>query len=305
MSTLISLFGPTSSGKSALAVELAKTLSESIVVGADSRQVYRRLTVGTGKEPGEWVVHPEYGSTYLVQNVPHFLIDYRDPKLRINLVDYVQDFLEVYTRTKPRYIILVGGTGLYVDTLTLQTKLLKVRLTAKDQSELWRNRLQTLDLASLQSLSKRAGLILNRSDFFNSRRLVARLHEAEGKKRNWFEDLLLPRFSRIHRFALAPDSNLLKQKITARLNLRFQQGLVEEVESLQDLGTERLLELGLEYRLTQLYLLGQLPYPQYQEALLRENLRLAKRQLTWLNPQNTTIVKTTRDIVRILESPTK
>ena len=301
MSTLVSIFGPTSSGKSALALDLARYLPGSVIVGADSRQVYRRLNIGTGKEPGSWHLHRQYGPIYTVEGVPHALIDYRDPRHQITLVDYTRDFTDFVAAHTPETVILVGGTGLYLDTLTLKRTLAYTQPAHEAEASRYKTQLQRLSRQELQTLADEAQLPLNHSDYHNSRRLVARLTEKKAREENWLDILNLPSFDNIYRTARAPSWPDLQNRITKRLQDRFNQGLIEETRELQDLGTKRLLQLGLEYRLTQLHLLGHLTYKEYKQALLRENLRLAKRQLTWHNPKNTIEVKTTKDILKILK----
>ena len=301
MSTLVSIFGPTSSGKSALALDLARRLPGSVIVGADSRQVYRRLDIGTGKEPGRWQTHPQYGPIYTVEGVPHALIDYRDPRHQITLVDYARDFTDFAAAHNPEAVILVGGTGLYLDALTLKKTLTYTRPDYEAEAGNYKTELQRLNRKELQLLADEARLQLNHSDYHNPRRLVARLTEKKAREENWLDILNLPSFDNIYRTALAPSWPDLQNRITKRLQDRFNQGLIEETRELQDLGTKRLLQLGLEYRLTQLHLLGHLTYKEYKQALLRENLRLAKRQLTWHNPKNTIEVKTTKDILKLLK----
>ena len=300
MSTLISIFGPTSSGKSALALDLARRLPGSVVVNADSRQVYARLRLGVGKEPGTWTTHPRFGEIYDVQGVPHTLIDYVDPATTLTLVDYVRDFATFCQECSPEYVILVGGTGLYIDTLTLKKHVEHTKLPYQKGFAIHKQHLQALPRASLQRLADRERLPLNNSDYHNPRRLVSRLLEIHARAQGWLETLLLPEFDTVVRTALIPEWTTLRDRITARLQTRFGSGLIEETLALQDLGTSRLLSLGLEYRLTQLYLLGHLSERDYQAALLRENLRYARRQLTWHDPSNTRVVASAAEILEIL-----
>jgi tRNA dimethylallyltransferase len=302
-STLVSIFGPTSSGKTALSIELATKIPNSIIINADSRQIYRGLDIGTGKTRGTWTSHPIYGNTYIANGIPHFLIDYIDPSIRYTLVDYIQDFKNFITTYNPKFVILVGGTGLYIDTITLKNSLSITKKEFLEASQSYIIKLKTTPLSELQKLIKQHDIKLNNSDYHNPRRLVNRLHETRGNEHNWFEKLEIPNFDYIHRFALKPDLSLLKNQISKRLNERYDSGLLAEIIELQSQLTEtRILELGLEYRLGLLYLQGKLTENEFKNKLLTENQKLAKRQITWINTSNTKQITDLESIEKLLFS---
>lgn len=300
MPKLISINGPTSSGKTSLSLELARSLPGSWIVNADSRQIYKRLVIGTGKEPGSWQEYEDFGTVYTIQDIPHMLIDYVDPTARYTLVDYVKDFKFFVERVDPEVVILIGGSGLYVDTLTTKSSLEITKKAFEEKANTFKNDLLNLSLEKLQELVLLSGLELNHSDFNNPRRLVNRIFDTHAARHGWLDTLEIPEFNEVHRFYVDIPLAELEANITTRLEKRYNQGLIDEVESLTDIGFTRLMELGLEYRLTTLYLIGQLTFNDYKSALLRENLKLAKRQITWLKKSGATPVRTTQEILAII-----
>lgn len=298
--SLISINGPTSSGKTKLSLELAKNLEGCWVVNCDSRQIYERLTIGTGKEPGEWRKDKTFGKVYYIEEIPHLLIDYINPNKRYTLVDYILDFKNIFNSIEPSFCILVGGTGLYHDTITNKNS---ISQTKREYSEEFLNakaKLSKLTLIELQNKVEEKKINLNSSDYRNPRRLVNKLLEKQAQENNWLENIKIPKFKRVIKTHANIDQLQLKQNISKRLEDRFRNGLIAETESIQDLGTGRILELGLEYRLTQLYLLGHYNYEEYKKALLRENLKLAKRQMTWIRKSGSIGVQKPQDILDIL-----
>ncbi len=288
---LIVLLGQTCSGKSQLAIDLAKALGHSWVVNCDSRQVYARLNIGTAKVPGVWRSAGKLGSIFQYQEIPHFLIDFVPPQRRYSLADYVQDWINLFAQPGaelPKYVILTGGTGLFAKAALEEYQLTSLKPEFELPAGILRNKLEALTVGQLQDLVGEEVLqTLNASDRQNHRRLLNRAFQKECASRDWLGCRVLeyPKFSQVWPLVIQIDSETLAGRIQARLSERLDRGLVEEVESLQDLGTSRLLELGLEYRLTQLYLLGQLSQAEWLDKLYRENLKYAKRQLTWLKKQ--------------------
>ncbi len=272
-----------------MAVDLASYLKDAIVVNCDSRQIYKDLDIGTGKVPGQW----QQGVFYY-QDIPHFLIDYVDPKLNYTLVQYIQDFVYLIAKTSTKYVILTGGTGLYAKAIVEQYDLGVIKQEFIVEFNELKKSLSELNLTDLQitfqdllkthvvdtSLS-----FLNESDYQNTRRLVSRILKIKAKLNSWAKDITYPEFEQIFQFAIEIDQAQLKQNISTRLQQRINQGLVTEVQSLQYLGHDRLLDLGLEYRLTQMYLEGEIDQIEWQNRLQIENFQYAKRQLTWLKKQ--------------------
>ena len=296
MTTLITIGGPTASGKTALSLDLAKSLPGAVIVSADSRQVYKGLDIGTGKIPGSWSQSPQWGRVYIAGNTPHFLIDYVDPARRYSLKDFAKDFKFVIEKHSPRYTILVGGTGLYEQTVATSNTVTVTRPEYEAQLSTLKTDLSKLPLPQLQDLSVLAGLLLNESDFANPYRLVSRLSASTAESKGWTTTLELPTFDKILRFRLHPSQENLKRSITNSTTKRFNSGLLQEVQSIQHLGTSRLCELGLEYRLSQLYLLGHISHKELLPSIIQANIQLAKRQRTWWNKFGGLVVSSKEDI---------
>lgn len=315
---LIAILGQTSSGKSDLAVQLAHTLQNAWIVNCDSRQVYRDLNIGTGKVPGLWLpAESTYYQDrwYSYQQVPHCLIDYVDPQIRYSLLDYLKAFQQLlFSRQLPKYLILTGGTGLFAKAVLERYSLEEVRPEFASEFRKYTDQLASYNLLDLQSLylqtlesdpdlNQSTGSPLNHSDFQNPRRLQAYLCRRQIQAKAWGQTVRLPKFRHSYGFLIQTNPESLKAKISLRLQQRIQQGLLQEVYQLQHLGS-RLLELGLEYRLTYLYLQGQLTESQWLDKLLRENLSYAKRQNTWFQKQPLTPIQDLADILKHLQNKT-
>lgn len=305
--TLIALGGQTSSGKSEMAVELAKQLQDCWIVNCDSRQIYKYLDLGTGKIPGNWEMNIHKNQlihTFLYRQVPHFLIDTIDPSKQYSLAHFLTDFSDFCkNHVLPQYLILCGGTGLYIKAILERYALTKLSEEFEDDYNKEKTRLEQMSLTNLQKLYIRyfPVVTLNDSDFQNSRRLINKILTYKGEINNWSQPIVLPEFSSIHNFAIESDQESLYEKIGQRILKRIDEGMIKEVESLQFLGKERLLSLGLEYRLTYLYLIGQLTYTDYINKLTLDSINYAQRQLTWLKKQPITWIKSSQDILSILD----
>lgn len=265
---LVVIIGPTSSGKTRLAVELAKKY-EVEIVSADSRQVYRGMDVGTGKDLAE------YGG------VKYHLIDVADPKDFFTLADFKFQadaaIKEVISRGK--LPLLVGGSGLYlqavVDNYAMEANRgvdqgLRQELEQKTEAELF-----TL----LQNKNRNFADKLNNSDRHNKRRLIRYLeignHEAIDKSEEQYDSLVL---------GLNPDKEIVDKKIYKRLTERLEkEDMVSEVAGLERQGVswQRLRDFGLEYRYVSEYLQEKITYEQMVELLYTAIKQFAKRQMTW------------------------
>lgn len=321
---LISILGPTSSGKSSLAIELAKEFNRlhgqnsAVIVSCDSRQVYKYLDIGTGKVVGEWLAFPKtIGITtqnvFTSDEIPHFLIDYIDPMQSYGLLDYLKDFKNLIrlwdeNRYKPKYIILCGGTGLYAKAIFDEYNIeefdpryentileLKLELNQFDANELQKQ--LSLFLPNFESL-------MNESDRQNPRRLINQIIRYKAKENGWILDQKLdyPKFEHKFQFYLNPSD--LRQRLEIRLNDRFAQGLISEVENLLQkniLTIPRLLDLGLEYRQFYFYFQGLQTFNDYHKNIFHENWQYIKRQITWFKKQNDLIeIKDLSDILKVL-----
>lgn len=296
---LIVLLGQTCSGKSELAVELAHLIGNSWIVNCDSRQIYKQLNIGTGKVDGVWV-----DNRFAYKEIPHFLIDYADPAQEYTLVDYIQDLIDLCNQPAPRlpdYLILTGGTGLYAKAIYDQYDLGLVKTEHQSDFEHAKQTLRQTSLRDLQAeyleliTQNSSPYQLNSSDFGNPRRLQSWILKYQAKKYAWFHTLDYPQFDRTYIFAIQTDQDVLKNKIQQRISLRVEQGLYDEVTSLQYLGQNRLNQLGLEYRLTTQFIHGEIDELTWKQLLYQENWQYAKRQLTWLKKEPVTWINSTTD----------
>ncbi len=265
---IIVILGPTASGKSKLAVKIAKKVKGEIV-SADSRQVYKGLDIGAEK-----ITKKE------MNGVKHYMLDIIKPRKIYTVVQYQKAAKKILKQIfkKRKIPLIAGGSGFYIDALIYDYKLpaiapqknLRKRLEKKSAAELFK---------SLQSLDpKRATNI----DPHNKRRLVRAL-EIVLKTGTPVPELKKQSPYRILKIGLRKSPNQLRQLIGSRLKKTLKKGLVKEVEKLnrEGLSWKRLEELGLEYRLTSYYLRGLISYEQMAKQMQKEIYRYAKRQMTW------------------------
>ncbi len=264
---LLVILGPTASGKTKIAVEIAKALDGEII-SADSRQVYRGMDIGTGKDLGE------YG------NIPYHLIDIVDPGYEFNVFEYQKRFFEALEkiRGRNRLPIMVGGTGLYIEAVIKGYPLVEVPLNSDLRQE----------LASL-SMEELAGRLLrlnprlhNSTDLLDRQRLIRAIEIAEGRTQKPPSDSTVSGLHPII-FGLRWPRAILRQRITERLGKRLHEGLVQEVKGLIHRGVsyETLDSYGLEYRFVAAYLRGKLNRNDLFQKLKSAIHQFAKRQETW------------------------
>jgi tRNA dimethylallyltransferase len=278
---LIVILGPTASGKTTLAAKLAKELGSEII-SADSRQVYRGMDLGTGKDL----------SDYCVEGIaiPCHLIDIVDPDVDFSVFDYQQRFFRCFAEILSRNVltILVGGTGLYLESV-----LQGYRMCAVSENPSLRSELATEPMESLvrRFLKIRPGAH-NRSDLLDRSRLIRAIEIAEHSRQHH----LLPTVPRIEALIVGVrwERSLLRERITGRLRQRLAAGMIEEVRALCAKGVswERLHYFGLEYRYIGLYLQGSLDYQTMFQTLNTKIHQFAKRQETWFRrmERNGTII---------------
>ncbi len=264
---LLVLLGPTASGKTHLAVQAARQLDGEII-SADSRQVYRGLDIGSGKDL------EEYGST------PYHLIDIADPGYEFSLFDFAQTFSNTFSEIKSRnrLPILCGGTGLYLNAVLQRYALVKV-----GENKVLRQELEPLPLASLQErLQALRPEQHNTTDLEDRSRLIRAIEIAVGEELSTARPLELP-YLKPRIFGLRWPRELLRKRITQRLRQRLEQGMIEEVEGLHKAGVpwETLDFYGLEYRFVGQYLQGQLNRNDLFQKLNSSIHQFAKRQETW------------------------
>lgn len=268
---LLAVIGPTACGKTNLAVQLAYQLSGEIV-SADSRQVYRELTIGTGKDLHEYVVNN--------REIPYHLIDTVSVHQDYDVFNFQSDFYRVFQeiQAKNKPVILCGGTGLYLSSILEQYRMQKVDFNSERSKELLAMPLDNL-ISILKSLRPQ---LHNTTDSTEKDRavkaiLIAEAEQAAGSPKQ------LPQIVPLV-ICLAPPREVVKERITRRLLQRLESGMIEEVEQLlaHGISNERLQYFGLEYRYVGNYLCNIISYQEMVEQLNRAIHNFAKRQMTWL-----------------------
>ncbi len=271
MLDLIAIVGPTASGKTSLAVALAHRL-ETEIISADSRQLYRGMDIGTGKDLEEYTLDGVA--------VPYHLIDICPAGYRYNLFEYVRDFNAAYADvvSRGKQPLLCGGTGLYVETVLKGYSLPPV----PENKEL-RASLQEKSLAELTEILSRYKNLHNTTDTDTCKRAIRAIEIAEYYSRQ--EPEMLEPHPLKHSLIVGVniDRELRRAKITRRLHDRLENGMVAEVQRLLDSGIppESLIYYGLEYKFLTEYLIGQTTYDEMVSRLEIAIHQFAKRQMTW------------------------
>ncbi|MBM6963670.1 tRNA (adenosine(37)-N6)-dimethylallyltransferase MiaA [Phocaeicola plebeius] len=267
---LITILGPTASGKTPLAVALAARLKTEIISG-DSRQVYRRMDLGTGKDLSDYVVDG--------YKVPYHLIDIVEPGYKYNVFEYQRDFLVAYEDIKARGLlpILCGGTGMYLESILKGYRLLPV----PENKEL-RESLASKSLEELTDILSRYKKLHNSTDVDTVKRAIRAI---EIEEYYLTQDVNARSFPEIHSLIVGVDidRDLRRQKITNRLKKRLQEGMVDEVKALlkEGINPDDLIYYGLEYKYLTLYAVGKLSYDEMFSQLEIAIHQFAKRQMTW------------------------
>ena len=268
---LLGVVGPTASGKTALAVRIAARLDGEIV-SADSRQVYREMNLGSGKDLDEY--------RYEGKAIPYHVIDVVSPTEPFSVFDYQQQAVEALALVwrSGHLPVLCGGTGMYVDSI-----LRNYRMTAVPENPVLREGLARLSTDALVNrlLSLRPDYH-TRGDFGKKERLVRAIEVAEYSRAHPPEDLPLAKLRPLVLYLEWPRTEL-RDRIRKRLVERLERGMVGEVRHLLDLGVnwERLETFGLEYRYIARHLKGDLNLTEMTESLFHAICRFSKRQDTW------------------------
>ena len=267
---LITILGPTASGKTALAAALAARLDTEII-SADSRQLYRGMDIGTGKDLADYVVTGK--------SIPYHLIDICDPGYKYNVFEYQHDFFRVFTALRERGLlpILCGGTGLYIEAVLKGYKLLDV-----PPNPALRERLSGKSLSELEALLASYKVLHNKTDVDSAQRAI-RAIEIEEFYRTQAPDVreYAPLNSLV--VGVAIDRELRREKISKRLRARLDEGMVDEVRQILSRGVapKDLIYYGLEYKFLTLYIIGRLTYAEMVSQLEIAIHQFAKRQMTW------------------------
>ena len=267
---LITILGPTASGKTPLAASLADRLGTEIISG-DSRQVYRRMDLGTGKDLVDYIVEG--------RQVPYHLIDIVEPGYKYNVFEYQRDFLKAYQEitAKDKLPILCGGTGMYIESVLKGYRLLPV----PENPEL-RTSLEGKSLEELTSILAGYKKLHNSTDVDTVKRAIRAIEIEEFYKHQSPEYREFPVINSLI-IGVDIDRELRREKITRRLRQRLDEGMVEEVRGLLEEGipAENLIYYGLEYKFLTQYAIGELTYEDMFHQLEIAIHQFAKRQMTW------------------------
>ena len=270
MFDLITILGPTASGKTSLAVALAADLNTEII-SADSRQIYKRMDIGTGKDLEEY--------KYEDKEIPYHLIDICEPGYKYNLYEYQRDFNVVFQdlRTREKFPILCGGTGLYIETFLKGYSMPQV----PENKEL-REKLKDKTLTELTSILKTYKTLHNTTDVDSCKRAVRAIEIAEFYRNQQPEER---KNKPLNSFIVGVDieREARRRKISERLQMRLNSGMVDEVRALlkEGISPDDLIYYGLEYKYLTEYLIGRLSYVEMVSKLEIAIHQFAKRQMTW------------------------
>ena len=268
---LITVLGPTASGKTPFAAQLAYTLGNAEIISADSRMVYRGMTIGSGKDLDDYIING--------QEVPYHLIDIVEPGYKYNVFEYQRDFLKAYQEiiAKDKLPILCGGTGMYIESVLKGYRLLPV----PENPEL-RASLEGKSLEELTGILEGYKKLHNSTDVDTAKRAIRAIEIEEYYKQQPAEYREFPSLKSLI-IGVDIDRELRREKITRRLKQRLDEGMVEEVRGLlaEGIDPENLIYYGLEYKFLTQYAIGELTFEEMFHQLETAIHQFAKRQMTW------------------------
>jgi tRNA dimethylallyltransferase len=267
---LITVLGATAGGKTSFAAQLAYHTNRDII-GADSRQVYRRMDIGTGKDLDDYIVNNK--------KIRLHLVDIVEPGYKYNVFEYQQDFIRVYKQLKSegKKAILCGGSGMYIESIINAYKLLKV----PENKEL-RKQLSRKNQDELANILAAYGNLHNKTDIEDKERVLRAIEIAEYYKQNPDKKTGLENISKLV-LGIKFDRDSRRRRITERLKHRLEHGMIDEVKNLLNSGipAETLIYYGLEYKFITLYLLNEISYNEMFSKLETAIRQFSKRQMTW------------------------
>lgn len=281
MRDFITILGPTASGKTQLATALAASVDGEII-SADSRQVYRRMNIGTGKDLNDYII----GNT----RIPYHIIDIAEPGEKYNLFQYQQDFHKAYADIKSRGLlpILCGGTGLYIEAVLKGYQLAPVSENRELRAKLEGKSLEELTEILKDLKHKNGSNMHNKTDVDTAQRAIRAIEIELGttpvlKKEQ--TEIIPPSYLGASSLIIGIniDRELRRQKISNRLQKRLEEGMIDEIRSIIDGGIapEDLIYYGLEYKFVTEYVIGKLTYDEMFRQLEIAIHQFAKRQMTW------------------------
>ena len=267
---LVTILGPTACGKTTLAVALADRL-KTAVISADSRQVYRSMDLGTGKDLNEYTIDG--------REVPYHLIDIVDAGYKYNVFEYQRDFLKVYEslRAEDQLPVLCGGTGMYLESVLRGYRLVEV-----PENKDLRVALADKSLEELTDILRGYKQLHNTTDVDTCKRAIRAIEIEEYYRAN---DVNVREFPEIKSLTIGLDVSreLRRERISRRLRERLEQGMVDEVRGIlaEGVSPEDLIYYGLEYKYLTMYIIGQLTYEEMVAQLEIAIHQFAKRQMTY------------------------
>lgn len=274
MKQLLTILGPTASGKTTLAAHLAYALQGEII-SADSRQVYRGMTIGTGKDLSDYTVEGT--------QIPYHLIDICAPGTKYNLFEYQRDFLRAYEDIQRRGVqpILCGGTGLYIEAVLRGYQLSPVPQNPALRAQLEDKSLDELTAILTNLKAKNHSTMHNRTDVDSCQRAIRAIEIEEYNLHTPTENRQVPPIPSTI-IGTWVDRDTRRARITRRLRQRLDEGMADEVcELLRQVSAEDLMYYGLEYKFVTEYVLGQTTYDEMFSRLEIAIHQFAKRQMTW------------------------
>lgn len=268
--TLLTILGPTASGKTALAALMAYRLGGEII-SADSRQVYRGMDIGTGKDLADYTV--------CGTQIPYHLIDIANPGDKYNVYEFQRDCLQAYEsiRTRGHQPIMCGGSGLYLESV-----IRGYRMSTVPQNPELRASLVGKTLDELTTILSGYTLLHNTTDVDTAQRAIRAIEIQDYYRSNPLPERELPAVPSVN-IGVSIDRELRRERITARLRARLDEGMVDEIRGILDSGVsaEDLIYYGLEYKFVTLYVIGQLTFDEMVPQLEIAIHQFAKRQMTW------------------------
>lgn len=267
---LITILGPTASGKTTFAAHLAKELDTEII-SADSRQIYRGMDIGTGKDLVDYTVDGV--------DIPYHLVDIKDAGYKYNVFEFQHDFFEAFKQiqAKNKIPILCGGTGMYIESVLRGYNLLDV-----SPNEKLRDDLKDKELPELVEILESYKQLHNSSDTETKRRCIRAIEIADYYATHEKELVKLPEINAVI-IGVDIDRDLRREKITKRLKSRLKEGMIDEVKGLMEAGcsADDLIYYGLEYKFVTQHIIGELTFDEMFSKLEIAIHQFAKRQMTW------------------------
>ena len=281
---MLTIIGPTASGKTSLAAHVAATLTRrgisAEIISGDSRQVYRGMDIGTGKDLCDYRVHD--GDTVL--DIPYHLIDICDPGEKYNIFRFQEDFLKAYADIGSRHAlpILCGGSGLYVESVVRNYNLSPVPKNEALREELSQKTMDELTAILIRLKEQNHSDMHNKTDVDSPQRAIRAI---EIEQYNALHPVADRPFPDIPTLVVGVDipRDVRPERIAARLRQRIGEGMTDEIRRLLDEGVaaEDLIYYGLEYKYVTEYVIGQRSYDDMLTQLEIHIHQFAKRQMTW------------------------